>query len=144
MYITQIKIEKVRHLKDVIIKLSEQENKTLKHLLITGKNGSGKTSVLDALAKYLDDVCRTNILDKSQKQLSDIRNKIDYAINHTGTTASQVNEMVETFNYWEQAVKDNYSGLSVTFNCEEPYLKEEYKLWKLYPGIFQNREKLSI
>lgn len=143
MYITQIKIEKVRHLKDIIIKVSEQENKTPKHLLITGKNGSGKTSVLDALAKYLDDVCRTNILDKSQKQLSDIRNKIDYAINHTGTTASQVNEMVETFNYWEQAVKDNYSGLSVTFNCEEPYLKEEYKLGNYILAYFKTERSFQ-
>ncbi len=30
------------------------------HLILTGKNGSGKTSLLDALAEYLEDVCSEN------------------------------------------------------------------------------------
>lgn len=45
-YITNIHINKLRHLKDIDIKLSSEKRQ---HLLITGKNGSGKTSLLDAL-----------------------------------------------------------------------------------------------
>lgn len=44
-YITNIYINKIRHLRDININLSNEK----KHLLITGKNGSGKTSLLDAL-----------------------------------------------------------------------------------------------
>ena len=43
-------IKKVRHLKDITINLSDT---TSRHLIFTGKNGSGKTSVLDAIAAYL-------------------------------------------------------------------------------------------
>lgn len=46
-YITNIIIDHVRHLKDIEIPLSENR---MKHLIITGKNGSGKTSLLDTLA----------------------------------------------------------------------------------------------
>lgn len=50
-FITKLEIEKVRHLNNIEIELSNTE---LKHLIFTGKNGSGKTSVLDALADYLE------------------------------------------------------------------------------------------
>ncbi len=49
-FITNIFIENVRHLKDIHIPLSETERK---HLILTGKNGSGKTSVLEAMDRYL-------------------------------------------------------------------------------------------
>jgi len=44
-FITEIKIEKVRHLENIDIVLGEEK----KHLILTGKNGSGKTSVLESL-----------------------------------------------------------------------------------------------
>jgi predicted ATP-dependent endonuclease of OLD family len=50
IFITKIKIKKVRHIKDFEINLSESERK---HLIITGKNGSGKTSLLWKLEDYL-------------------------------------------------------------------------------------------
>jgi predicted ATP-binding protein involved in virulence len=51
IFIKKLKIENVRHLHDIDIPLSENEKK---HLILTGKNGSGKTSVIDAMAKYLN------------------------------------------------------------------------------------------
>lgn len=47
VFISNIKINKVRHLENLEIPLSGEERK---HLILTGKNGSGKTSVLDELA----------------------------------------------------------------------------------------------
>ncbi len=44
IFITKIKINEVRNIKDFEINLSETERK---HLIITGKNGSGKTSLLE-------------------------------------------------------------------------------------------------
>lgn len=49
-FITKIQIDKLRHLENIEIELSEQSRR---HLLITGKNGSGKTSLLEALSKLL-------------------------------------------------------------------------------------------
>ena len=49
-YITKIHIDSLRHLNDIDIPLSAGSRR---HLLLTGKNGSGKTSLLEALKKSL-------------------------------------------------------------------------------------------
>ena len=49
-YVTKIQIREVRHLSDIEIEL-KQEKRT--HLLLTGKNGSGKTSLLRVIKKHL-------------------------------------------------------------------------------------------
>jgi len=46
IFITNIYVGKVRHFRDVEIALSETERR---HLILTGKNGSGKTSLLEAM-----------------------------------------------------------------------------------------------
>lgn len=53
LYITNLTIEKVRHLRNISIPLSENR---IKHLILTGKNGSGKTSVVEVLASYLNNM----------------------------------------------------------------------------------------
>lgn len=50
-FLTAIHINKVRHLKDIDIPLSSD---TRKNLILTGKNGSGKTSVLKELGYTLN------------------------------------------------------------------------------------------
>ena len=45
-YLTEINIRQVRHLQNIKIELSQNEKK---HLLLTGINGCGKTSVLKAI-----------------------------------------------------------------------------------------------
>ena len=45
-YITEIKINQLRHLSDISISLNTENRQ---HLIITGKNGSGKTSLLLAV-----------------------------------------------------------------------------------------------
>lgn len=51
IYITNLKIKKVRHLENIEIPLDPNK---MKHLILTGKNGSGKTSVLDAIVQEMD------------------------------------------------------------------------------------------
>ena len=50
-FLTAVFIHKVRHLNDIDITLSPNERK---HLIFTGKNGSGKTSVLNAIVSHLE------------------------------------------------------------------------------------------
>lgn len=64
-FITRIKIIRVRHLENIEICLSETERR---HLLITGKNGSGKTSLLETVADCFRKVI-TN-MDKDSEQTS--------------------------------------------------------------------------
>ncbi len=50
IFISKIHINKVRHLENVDIELSDTERK---HLILTGRNGSGKTSVLQSINEKL-------------------------------------------------------------------------------------------
>ena len=53
IFITNIRINIVRHLQDINIKLSHEKRM---HLILTGKNGSGKTSVLWSMMTLLRNV----------------------------------------------------------------------------------------
>ena len=55
IYIQKIEIKKVRHLSNEKIDLSKED---IGHLIITGKNGSGKTSVLDVLSELFDSMSK--------------------------------------------------------------------------------------
>lgn len=49
-FISEINIEKLYHLSNITIELDTTKRQ---HLLLTGKNGSGKTSLLLRLVRYL-------------------------------------------------------------------------------------------
>ena len=53
IFISEINVKKARVVKDLFIAFSDTERK---HLIITGKNGSGKTSVLLELNKLLNNL----------------------------------------------------------------------------------------
>ena len=59
VFITKLILEKVRNLSRIEIPLSSENRK---HLIFTGKNGSGKTTILDGLAWYLNQLALTNKL----------------------------------------------------------------------------------
>lgn len=67
IFITNIEIENVRHLKNITISLSQDK---FKHLIFTGKNGSGKTSVLQAMSNYLNAAASSDDLVKAEKLLN--------------------------------------------------------------------------
>ena len=64
-FITELKIKKVRHLENIDIKLGDEK----KHLILTGKNGSGKTSVLEELDKFFNDIYnpRRELFEEEEK-----------------------------------------------------------------------------
>lgn len=63
-YITKIQIEHVRHLRDISIPVYKKKfPEKCQHLMLTGKNGSGKTSIIEALEKTLK---RFSTLDSTQ------------------------------------------------------------------------------
>lgn len=59
VFLSEIDIKSVRHLHDISIPLDINRRK---HLVLTGKNGSGKTSVLDKLAEHLQYIVSSNYL----------------------------------------------------------------------------------
>lgn len=66
IYISNLIIERVRHLEDISIPVSDAG---LKNLIFTGKNGSGKTSVLKALEAYLKELADVKRLELNDSLL---------------------------------------------------------------------------
>lgn len=62
-FLTGVEIKNVRHLKNISIPLSTEKRK---HLILTGKNGSGKTSVLESLRQNLGDIVCDNFKSQSE------------------------------------------------------------------------------
>lgn len=58
-YINRIHINKLFHLNNLDITIEDENNP---HLIITGKNGSGKTILLNAIAEFIDNVKDDNSL----------------------------------------------------------------------------------
>lgn len=79
-FITEIKINELRHLINVNIELSKKE---CKHLILTGKNGVGKTTILEAVRNYLkcleinftDTICIWN--KELKKNKLELQNEVD-------------------------------------------------------------------
>lgn len=117
LYITKLTIDKVRHLKNISIPLSENQ---IKHLILTGKNGSGKTSVVEALARYLDKIFtgeRENAFRNCQKELDiKLNNKIE-----------SIPELADKYHY----ILAYYDAARV-FQAEQPRQIEKVKLEDYY------------
>lgn len=81
-YITEIKIHELRHLSDISIRLSGENRQ---HLMITGKNGAGKTSLLQAMKTYLKAINdgKLNYLRNDYKQWLSYQNGVEILFNDT-------------------------------------------------------------
>lgn len=117
LYITKLTINKVRHLKNISIPLSENQ---IKHLILTGKNGSGKTSVIEALARYLDKIFtgeKENAFRNCQKELDiKLNNKIE-----------SIPELADKYHY----ILAYYDAARV-FQAEQPRQIEKVELQDYY------------
>ena len=72
-FISEIDIEKLYHLSDIKIKLDSNKRQ---HLLLTGKNGSGKTSLLLEIEKFLraiNDEKLSQVFDQYPTWINELR-----------------------------------------------------------------------
>ena len=72
-YITNIHVNELFHLKDFDIKIADANHP---HLMITGKNGSGKTVLLNALVDFLNNIKDDRALSclSYDKQIQNLKN----------------------------------------------------------------------
>ena len=87
-FMTALKIYNVRHLKDIVIPLSKEECKAL---ILTGKNGSGKTSVLKALGQFMKETVTRNY--ETQEKYQALVNDYEKKISKQPQTEEEKNQM---------------------------------------------------
>lgn len=117
LYITKLTINKVRHLKNISIPLSENQ---IKHLILTGKNGSGKTSVIEALARYLD----KNFTGERENAFRNCQKELDIKLNNK---IESIPELADKYHY----ILAYYDAARV-FQAEQPRQIEKVKLEDYY------------
>ena len=110
-YITEINIDKLRHLSNTEISLNKEHRQ---QLIITGKNGSGKTSLLVALQKYLQ-----AINDKRFKSLVELYipqiSMIEESINKAATETEK-SEIKKNYEFALEQVEKYAAGVKISFN----------------------------
>lgn len=82
-YIKKIHINELFHLRNIDIPIA---NEKAPHLIITGKNGSGKTVLLNAMANFLD-----NIKDNTTLGIRNLGEKLDIFIEHQHIEITEIN-----------------------------------------------------
>ena len=77
IFIKNMRIDKVRHLKNINIQISENE---CRHIILTGKNGSGKTSVLDAIAIFINSITTGTNPAEVVAKINDTKERIEFYV----------------------------------------------------------------
>lgn len=112
LFITNLEIKKVRHLKNVSISLDEKQKK---HLIFTGKNGSGKTSVIEALAQHINNVFTDEYFENLELFLKNsIKEKAEAV--ERGEEEGAILKLEDKIRKDEETLQRSRKGLKVQFN----------------------------
>lgn len=112
IYITNLEIQKVRHLQNISVPLAENE---MKHLIFTGKNGSGKTSVTEALANYLNHVFTDQYFGDKEKWLINKKREKERAI-QSGKSEGEIIKLEDEEKGLESNLRESRNGLKLRLN----------------------------
>ena len=139
IFITGLDIHKVRHLNDISIPLSKSSRK---NLIFTGKNGSGKTSVLDSVVHHLEYVVSDNFYTKDQmleqvQYFRDLVNKSDDSSpSQIDTYKSRMLAWSDMLSHWQSGCTANYTSLAK--------LREKYKSGQFIIAHYSDNRKINI
>ena len=124
VFIEELDINKVRHLKDIVITLSNTNVLQMKHLLLTGKNGSGKTSVLEALTAYLDDVCTYDQLQRAKESLETYERLVSRDRSRDVTSSEAKKNQIR----YQEAKDDveRFSHIVAKLNLDNIFVKDKF------------------
>ena len=123
-FITGLEIKKVRHLENIFIPLDKTKRK---HLIFTGKNGSGKTSVLKAMVQSFECVSTTLAsVSEMKDHISYLNNRISILSENKDSeqTRQEIYNSKNGLKVWEDKLKQ----INVFFDfTSEVVLKENYE-----------------
>ena len=137
-FISEIDINKVYHLSNIDIKLNPQERQ---HLLLTGKNGSGKTSVLLRIRDFLqaiNDGTATSLNKYYVKWLNEAKNRME--------TAANENERFEAkkdYVFYSEELSKYGEGLKISLNDYDG-LEAAYQEGKFITAYFDAGRKAKF
>lgn len=138
-FITNIHIEKLKHLNNLDIKISNDKRR---HLLLTGKNGVGKTTTLEAIKNYLRCIETESIevIYIYKKEIKTFTQKLNSELGEEKKIILQnrIDEDIEQLNI------KGIQGIDVNFSIKKNYLSSIYKQGKLIFAYFGADRKTNV
>ena len=132
-YIHKIHINKIRHLQNIDIPI---ENDTYPHLILTGKNGSGKTSVLQAIANLFEKIAHNSYdflnLEQNIKYYEDRLNNGDNSVEDEPSLA-----------YNKERYASYFGDVKVDFYNIDDFISK-YKKGNFIIAFYQANRKVVI
>ena len=115
-YIKNIHIKQVRHLKDINIPLEKED---YPHLMITGKNGSGKTSLLNAIANHIE-----RIANDRYKYFEEYKSKIEYFENELKENSQNTLSIEQQLQYYKNQYELFFGKVIVAFEDVDSLIRK--------------------
>ncbi len=140
-FLTEIDILKVRHLRGINIPLSKENRK---NLILTGKNGSGKTSVLESLVAHLEYIISDNFLTEKEirKNLELYNNSLKkYDDSEEGRREKE--RVKKSIDYYESKLKNWLDGCVVSCTSFVK-LREKYKQGQFVISLYGDKREFKI
>ena len=143
-FITKINIDKIRHLENIEIDLDEKKPK---HLILTGKNGVGKTTLIEAIRDYLRIIQSKGMMNaiiNDNKKTKNLGNNLKSSTNDDEFVKIQyeINKTIEDINSFSRY------GLNVEFNCDktgkENLLHSLYKQGKFILAYYSSERSTNV
>ena len=122
-YIKEINIRKVRHLQDLRIIVSPEEE-CRRHLILTGNNGSGKTILLEAIQTYLDSVSKDNEPYQSRNALMLYQGALEQA--RKRNDQNLILQMEKNISLCEETIEKSTAGVDLEFSNETGGIKSAF------------------
>ena len=145
-FISEIDIEKLYHLSDIKIKLDSNKRQ---HLLLTGKNGSGKTSLLLEIEKFLraiNDEKLSQVFDQYPTWINEAKKKVLFASSDSEKYAAdkdlkQCLGFLKKYSDGVQINLNQYEGLEMMYHNGKfitAYFPSERKAQFMRPNGVEN------
>ena len=137
-FISEINIEKLYHLSNITIELGTTKRQ---HLLLTGKNGSGKTSLLLRLVRYLKvlkDGYRMSLTGNWPRWVADAKQEIENASSETERFKAE-----KEYKKWSNRIQEYNDGIRVTWN-ESDGLEGVYQKGEFITAYFPAERKAEF
>ena len=137
-FITKIRINNSRNISDFQIDLSETERK---HLILTGKNGSGKTSLMLELNKFLTQIENGLIKKISDKErdLEHYQKRLSHPNIHEEQKTNTQKELQDLKNWFAQ-----FGGTVLSFSNSGNTLFEKYQKGEFILAFFDSKRHIKL
>lgn len=116
-FITNIRINKLRHLSNINIDLDKEDKK---HLIILGKNGSGKTTLLNAICSYLKCIENNQIKFREntyREWINNFNDEIERLEENTSNkNIRRIQNLREDIRYYEKEIEKYGMGIDIKFS----------------------------